>query len=59
MPRQTETTTPTSNTSAKSAPSPTDPAEYRKMVEQVADKVWTLWHEELRRERERRGKESR
>jgi hypothetical protein len=29
------------------------------MVEQVAEKVWALWREELRRERERRGMETR
>jgi hypothetical protein len=40
------------------APKPaSDPAEYRKLVQQVADKVWALWREELRRERERRGSE--
>lgn len=53
MPQKTAATT--SNMSASSAPSPADPAEYRKMVERVAEKVWALWREELRRERERRG----
>jgi hypothetical protein len=57
MPQQTTTTT--SNRSESSAPNPSDPAEYRKMVEQVAEKVWALWREELRLERERRGKETR
>ena len=38
-------------------PAASDPAEYRKLVQQVADKVWALWREELRRERERRGSE--
>jgi hypothetical protein len=58
MPRQPETTT-TSSTRVENTASPTDPAEYRKMVEQVAEKVWALWREELRRERERRGMETR
>ena len=54
-----ETTTPTSSSGATSAANPSDPAEYRKMVEKVAEKVWALWREELRREHERRGKETR
>jgi hypothetical protein len=41
----------------RTATPPSDPAEYRKLVQQVADKVWALWREELRRERERRGSE--
>lgn len=56
MPEQTTTT---SNTNGSSAPNPSDPAEYQKMVKAVAEKVWVLWREELRRERERRGKETR
>ena len=47
----------TSADSRASASSPTGSEEYRKLVQQVADKVWTLWREELRRERERRGSE--
>jgi hypothetical protein len=27
----------------------------RKLAQRVADKVWALWREDLRRERERRG----
>jgi hypothetical protein len=58
MPQQTTTPTP-SNSSETSATNPSDPAEYRKMVEKVAEKVWAMWREELRRERERRGTETR
>ena len=57
MPTQTATTTPNNN--AEGEQIPTDAAEYRKMVERVAEKVWAMWREELRRERERRGKEMR
>jgi hypothetical protein len=55
MPQQTTTT----NHGAPGGQIPTDPKEYRKMVERVADKVWEIWREELRRERERRGNEVR
>jgi hypothetical protein len=47
----------TQTTGTRTATPPSDPAEYRKLVQQVADKVWALWREELRRERERRGSE--
>jgi hypothetical protein len=29
---------------------------YRRLVQQIADKVWAMWREELRRAQERRGK---
>jgi hypothetical protein len=48
----------TGSAARQAAPaSASDPAEYRKLVQKVADKVWALWREELRRERERRGSE--
>jgi hypothetical protein len=33
-----------------------DKEAYRKLVQQIADKVWAIWREELRRDQERRGK---
>lgn len=36
---------------------PNEADDYRRLVQQVADKVWLLWREELRRDRERRGSE--
>lgn len=33
-----------------------DDATWQKLVERVAKRVWELWREELRHDRERRGK---
>jgi len=33
--------------------------EYEKLLRQVADRVWEMWREDLRRSRERRGKSGR
>lgn len=43
------------NTGTERQPNEAD--DYRRLVQQVADKVWLLWREELRRDRERRGSE--
>lgn len=32
------------------------PISHEELVQQVADKVWAIWREDLRREEERRGK---
>jgi hypothetical protein len=48
-------TTTTNQATGEQQPPTTDPADYEKMVKRVADKVWEMWREELRRERERRG----
>jgi hypothetical protein len=33
--------------------------DYRKLVKQVADRVWQMWQEELKREQTRTGKRQR
>ena len=43
---------PASSASAQTARTGRD---YDKLVRQVADRVWQLWREELRRTRERQG----
>lgn len=41
---------------ASSATSPKKQMSHEELVRQVADKVWAIWREDLRREEERRGK---
>jgi hypothetical protein len=54
MPQQTATTT-----GNQAGQPPNNPQEYQKLVQRVADRVWQMWREEMRRERERRGNEVR
>jgi hypothetical protein len=44
------------NPSAK--PATTSEKEYEKLVKQVADRVWQMWREEIRRNRERQRSKS-
>lgn len=37
----------------------TAPLDERELARQVAERVWQLWREELRREHERRGRRAR
>lgn len=50
------TTTTTNATNAPTSGATSDPQEYQKLVQRVADKVWVLWRQEMRRESERRRK---
>lgn len=48
MPEQGQSTNQTTNAKP--------PASYEELVKQVAQRVWELWQQELRREQERRGR---
>ncbi len=46
------------NTHAARAAAEADPMDARELARRVAERVWQLWRDELRRERERRGRKS-